>query len=141
MGNLDAKRDWGYAPDYVESMWLMLQQEEPGDYVVATNRSHSVAEFAGKAFAVAGLDWQDHVKVDRRFLRPLDVRFLQGDYAKAEERLGWRPRVHFDELVTLMVKEDLDRWQRWQNGERFPWDAVNYPGEDRILSRYQRIDR
>jgi len=141
IGNLDAKRDWGYAPDYVESMWLMLQQDEPGDYVVATNESHSVKEFAEKAFAVAGLDWQDYVKVDRRFLRPLDVRFLQGDYSSAEERLGWRPKVTFDELVTMMVKEDMDRWKRWQNGERFPWDAVNYPGEDKILSRYQRIDR
>jgi GDPmannose 4,6-dehydratase len=141
IGNLDARRDWGYAPDYVESMWLMLQQDEPGDYVIATNESHSVMEFAKKAFAVAGLDWQDYVKVDKRFLRPLDVRFLQGDYSRAEERLGWTPRVTFDELVTMMVKEDLDRWQRWQNGERFPWDAVNYPSEDKILSRYQQIDR
>ncbi|RJS84623.1 GDP-mannose 4,6-dehydratase, partial [Methanophagales archaeon] len=83
LGNLDAKRDWGYAPEYVESMWLMLQQKEPDDYVIATNESHSVREFAEKAFDVVGLDWQEYIKVDKRFLRPLDVNYLQGDYSKA----------------------------------------------------------
>ena len=141
LGNLDAKRDWGYAPDYVESMWLMLQQKEPDDYVIATNEAYSVREFAEKAFDVAGLDWQEYVKVDERFLRPLDVNFLQGNYSKAKEKLGWEPKVKFDKLVEIMVKEDLSRWERWQSGERFPWDAPNYPSEDKIISRYQRIDR
>jgi GDPmannose 4,6-dehydratase len=141
LGNLDAKRDWGYAPDYVESMWMMLQQNEPGDYVVATNQAHSVREFAEKAFDVCGLDWQEYVKVDKRFLRPVDVNLLCGDYSKAKEKLGWKPKVKFDELLKIMVKEDLNRWKRWQKGEKFPWDAPNYPDEDKIISRYQRIDR
>lgn len=141
LGNLEAKRDWGYAPEYVESMWLILQQKEPDDYVIATNESHSVREFAERAFDVVGLDWQDYTKVDKRFFRPLDVNFLQGDYSKAKEKLGWIPKVKFGELVNIMVKEDLSRWERWQSGERFPWDAPNYPSEDKIISRYQRIDR
>lgn len=135
LGNLEAKRDWGYAPEYVESMWLMLQQESPGDYVIATNESHSVKEFVDRAFGTVGLDWVKYVKVDKRLLRPLDVNFLQGDYSKAKQKLDWSPQVKFDKLVELMVKEDLNRWDRWQKGERFPWDAPNYPGEDRILSR------
>lgn len=141
LGNLEAKRDWGYAPEYVESMWLILQQKEPDDYVIATNESHSVREFAERAFDVVGLDWQDYIKVDKRFFRPLDVNFLQGDYSKAKEKLGWTPKVKFGELVNIMVKEDLSRWERWQSGERFPWDAPNYPSEDKIISRYQTIDR
>lgn len=141
VGNLDAMRDWGYAPDFVESMFLMLQQEAPDDYVVATNESHSVREFAEKAFAAVGLDYRDHVKVDRRFMRPLDVRHLRGDYRKAEERLGWKPRVNFDRLLSLMVQADRDRWEKWMNGEQFPWDAFHYPHENKILSRSQRMDR
>lgn len=141
LGNLDAKRDWGYAPDYVEAMWLILQQKEPDDYVIATNEAHSVKEFAENAFDAAGLDWQEHVKVDKRFLRPVDVHSLCGDYSKAREKFGWKPRIKFDQLVKLMVKEDLSRWERWQNGERFPWDASCYPSEDGIISRYQKVDR
>jgi len=141
LGNLEAKRDWGYAPEYVESMWLMLQQDEPDDYVIATNESHSVAEFVERAFEIVDLDWHKYVKVDERFLRPLDVDLLHGDYSKAKQRIGWEPEVKFDRLVEIMVKEDLDRWQRWQKGERFPWDAPNYPSEDKILSRMLRLDR
>lgn len=141
LGNLEAKRDWGYAPDYVKSMWLMLQEKEPDDYVIATNEAHSVREFAEKAFNIVGLDAQEHVKVDKRFLRPLDVNFLQGDYSKAREKLGWKPAVKFDELVKIMVDSDLNRWERWQSGERFPWDAPYYPNEAKIISRYQRVDR
>jgi GDPmannose 4,6-dehydratase len=139
LGNLDARRDWGYAPEYVESMWLMLQQKEPDDYVVATNESHSVREFVEKAYDFADLDWQEYVKTDPKFLRPLEVSYLQGDCSKIE-KLGWKRIVKFDELIKIMVKEDITRWERWQNGERFPWDAPNYPGEDKIISKYQEKD-
>lgn len=139
LGNLDAKRDWGYAPDYVESMWLILQQKEPDDYVIATNEAHSVREFAEKAFNVVGLDWQEYVRVDKRFLRPLDVNFLQGNYLKAEKKLGWEPKVKFDKLVRIMVKEDLNRWNRWMSGEKFPWDAPNYPTEAKIITRVLKV--
>jgi len=140
LGNLEAKRDWGYAPEYVESMWLMLQQEEPDDYVIATGKAHSVREFVERAFEVAGLDnWEELVEVDRRFLRPLDVPLLVGDYSKAKQKLKWEPKTRFNELVELMVKEEIKRWTRWLNGERFPWDAPNYPSENRILTRAMRM--
>uniref|UniRef100_A0A7C2P8M4 GDP-mannose 4,6-dehydratase n=1 Tax=candidate division WOR-3 bacterium TaxID=2052148 RepID=A0A7C2P8M4_UNCW3 len=139
LGNLEAKRDWGYAPEYVESMWLMLQQHEPDDYIIATGESHSVKEFCEIAFDTVGLDWQEYVKVDRRFMRPLDVNYLQGDYSKAKKKLGWVPRTKFKQLVKIMVKEDLNRWERWLNGEKFPWDAPNYPNEYKILTRALRI--
>jgi len=139
LGNLEAKRDWGYAPEYVESMWLMLQQDEPDDYVIATGEAHSVRDFCERAFDVAGLDWQEHVKVDKRFMRPLDVNYLRGDYSKAKKKLGWEPRTKFKKLVEIMVKEDLNRWERWVNGEKFPWDAPNYPSEAKILTRALRV--
>jgi len=139
LGNLEAKRDWGYAPEYVKSMWLMLQQKEPDDYVIATNETHSVQEFMEKACGILGLDWHQYVKVSQRFLRPLDVDVLQGDYSKAKMRLGWEPEVKFDKLIEIMVKEDVDRWQRWQKGQRFPWDAPNYPTETNILTRVPKV--
>jgi len=139
LGNLEAKRDWGYAPEYVESMVLMLQQKEPDDYVVATGESHSVKEFVQKAFNVVGLDWQEYVKIDKRFMRPLDVPNLRGDYSKARRKLGWNPKIRFDELVKLMVKEEVNRWKRWMRGERFPWDAPSYPSENSILTRALRM--
>jgi GDPmannose 4,6-dehydratase len=108
LGNLDAKRDWGYAPDYVEAMWLMLQQEEPGDYVVATGAAHSVREFCEAAFAEAGLDWQDHVEIDPRYFRPTEVDHLLGDASATREKLGWAPKVGFAELVTRMVAHDME---------------------------------
>lgn len=107
LGNLDAKRDWGHAADYVEAMWLMLQQDEPDDYVVATGESHSVREFVEMAFSVAGLDWRDHVKTDERFMRPAEVPELRGDASKAREKLGWRPKTSFEELVEMMVRADI----------------------------------
>lgn len=139
LGNLEAKRDWGYAPEYVESMWLMLQQDEPDDYVIATNETHSVKEFVETAFNIVNIDWQKYVSVDKRFFRPLDVNQLKGDYSKAERKLGWRPKVKFNELVEIMVKSDLDRWKGWLNGERFPWDASNYPNEAHILTKTLRV--
>ena len=139
LGNLEAKRDWGYSPEYVCSMWLMLQQDEPDDYVIATNESHSVKEFAEEAFKIVNLNWQDFVKVDKRFSRPLDVNFLLGDYSKAKEKLGWEPKVKFSQLVEIMVKEDLTRWQKWQKGKHFPWDASNYSNEARILTRSLKV--
>ena len=139
LGNLESKRDWGYAPDYVESMWLMLQQKEPDDYVIATNETHSVKEFCEKAFDIVNLNWQDYVKTDKRFLRPLDVEFLQGNYSKAKKKLGWKPRVKFSKLVEIMVKEDLNRWEKWQKGEHFPWDAYNYPDEAKIITRALKV--
>jgi len=109
MGNLDAERDWGYAADYVEAMWLMLQQEKPRDYVIATGVTHSVRQLLEIAFRCVGLDYRNHVEVDPQHLRPAEVHHLRGDYSKAERELGWRPKVSFEELVTLMVKEDLAR--------------------------------
>ncbi len=109
LGNLDAQRDWGYAVDYVEAMWLMLQQPEPDDYVIATGEKHSVRQFAQLAFSYAGLDWQDHVHVNPARLRPIDVSTLCGNAAKARRVLGWAPKVSFPELVAMMVQADLDR--------------------------------
>jgi GDPmannose 4,6-dehydratase len=112
LGNLDARRDWGYAGDYVRAMWLMLQQDKPDDYVVATGEQHSVREFAELAFSHAGLDWQAHVEVDPALLRPAEVNTLRGDATKARQRLGWQPNVTFRELVTMMVDADLERVAR-----------------------------
>ena len=109
MGNLDAERDWGYAGDYVEAMWLMLQQEKPQDYVIATGVTHSVRQLLEIAFRCVGLDYRDHVEIDPLHLRPAEVHHLRGDYSKAERELGWRPKVSFEELITLMVEEDLAR--------------------------------
>lgn len=109
LGNLDAKRDWGYARDYVEAMWLMLQQEQPDDYVVATGATHSVREFVEEAFTYAGLDWREHVKVDSKYFRPAEVDLLLGDSTKARTRLGWKPRVAFEGLVRIMVDADMEQ--------------------------------
>jgi GDPmannose 4,6-dehydratase len=108
LGNLDAERDWGYAKDYVEAMWMMLQQDEPDDYVVATGEAHSVRELVDVAFDHVGLDPDDHIEIDERFLRPAEVEHLIGDAAKAREKLGWVPRTSFEELVRLMVDADVE---------------------------------
>ncbi|MBB6052085.1 GDP-mannose 4,6-dehydratase [Armatimonas rosea] len=109
MGNLDAKRDWGFAGDYVEAMWLMLQQDAPDDYVVATGETHTVQELVEVAFERAGLDWQKYVVIDPRFIRPAEVDLLIGDPAKAKAKLGWTPKTSFKELVHMMVDSDLAR--------------------------------
>ncbi len=106
LGNLDAKRDWGYAPDYVRAMWMMLQADVPDDFVIATGETHTVREFCEKAFAEVGLDWQKYVEIDPRYFRPTEVDLLIGDATKAHEKLGWRPEVGFDELVRRMVRHD-----------------------------------
>ncbi|MGE4233570.1 MAG: GDP-mannose 4,6-dehydratase [Bacteriovoracia bacterium] len=107
LGNLDAKRDWGYAKDYVEAMWLMLQQDKPDDYVISTGETHSVREFLDIAFDYVNVDWKKVVELDERYLRPTEVDLLIGDCSKAKEKLGWKPRLSFTELVQLMVREDL----------------------------------
>lgn len=109
LGNLDAKRDWGYAKDFVEGMWLMLQQEKPDDYVLATNSTHSVREFLDVAFTHVGLNWHDYVEIDPRYFRPAEVDLLIGDYSKAQRQLGWAPKVGFEDLVRIMVDADLGR--------------------------------
>jgi GDPmannose 4,6-dehydratase len=108
LGNLKAKRDWGYAPEYVEAMWLMLQQDEPDDFVIGTGEAHSVQEFVEEAFRYVDLDWQKKVEVDRRYLRPTDINHLRADTTKARERLQWQPRVGFLDLVHIMVDADLE---------------------------------
>ena len=107
LGNLDAKRDWGYAGDYVEAMWLMLQQEEPDDYVIATGEPHTVRELLDLAFGYVKLDWKKYVKNDPRYYRPTEVDLLVGDASKAKRKLGWEPKVSFKELITMMVESDL----------------------------------
>lgn len=112
LGNLDAKRDWGFAGDYVEAMWRMLQQEAPDDFVICTGETHSVREFCEFAFGRAGLDYKDHVVVDERFFRPAEVDLLVGDAAKAEAQFGWKARTRFSQLVEMMVDHDLETLQR-----------------------------
>jgi GDPmannose 4,6-dehydratase len=112
LGNLDAERDWGFAGDYVEAMWLMLQQDRGDDYVVATGVTHSVREFAERAFAELGLDWREHVEVDQRYFRPTEVALLRGDATKARQVLNWRPKVGFEELVRMMIAHDGDLARR-----------------------------
>ena len=108
LGNLDAKRDWGYAEDYIEAMWLMLQQNTPEDYVISTGESHSVKEWVEASFRCLDLDWRKYVKIDKRFIRPVDVDLLVGDSSKAEKKLGWKTKVSFNELVKIMVEYDYN---------------------------------
>lgn len=134
LGNLDARRDWGYAPDYVAAMWKMLQHDEPGDFVIGTGEAHSVREFLDEAFGYVGLDWHDYVKIDPRYFRPTEVDYLLADASRAREVFGWTPRVYFHDLVRVMVDADLElmgldspgegrrilethhgRWHRWED--------------------------
>jgi len=109
LGNLDAVRDWGHAQEYVEAMWLMLQQDEPENYIIATNRSNTLRELCDVAFAHAGLDWQEHVDTDERFMRPTEIAASRGDFSKAKAKLGWSPKISFEELIRLMVDADIAR--------------------------------
>jgi GDPmannose 4,6-dehydratase len=120
LGNVDAQRDWGYAKEYVEMMWLMLQQDKPDDFVVATNETHSVSEFCEAAFGHVGLDWKKYVKHDARYERPAEVELLIGDPSKAAKQLGWKPTVRFKELVKIMVDHDLDLAKRESQIAKLP---------------------
>lgn len=108
LGNLEAKRDWGYAPEYVEAMWLILQQEYPEDFVIGTGEAHSVKDFLEEAFGYVNLDWREYIEIDPRYFRPKDVEFLISDASKAREKLGWVPKITFRELVRIMVDYDLE---------------------------------
>jgi GDPmannose 4,6-dehydratase len=135
VGNLKSKRDWGYAPEYMEAIYLMMQQDKPETYVISTNEAHSVEELAKVSFEVLNLDWKDYVKTDKKYNRPLDINLLKGDYSKAKNELGWEPKTKFHELIKLMVNEDLKRWTMFLDGKVFPWDAPLYPDEMNILQK------
>lgn len=116
LGNLDSKRDWGYAKEYVEAMWLMLQQDKPDDYVIATNETHTIREFLDEAFGHVGMDWNKYVEIDPRYYRPAEVDLLIGDATKAETQLGWKPQTTFKELVKIMVDADVEQLRKAQAG-------------------------
>ncbi|MDD5630387.1 MAG: GDP-mannose 4,6-dehydratase, partial [Elusimicrobia bacterium] len=129
LGNLEARRDWGYAPEYVEAMWMMLQQDKPDDFIIATGETHSIQEFVEAAFAHAGLDWRKHVKIDPRYFRPAEVDVLLGDYSKAERVLRWKPRVKFKDLVRIMVDADMTAVKN--EAPRIPADGLLFKGPSR----------
>ena len=135
LGNLDAIRDWGYAPEYMEAIHSILQQDKPDDFVISTGESHSVREFAELAFSLVGLDSKKFIKIDKRFFRPLDVNYLHGDSNKAKETFGWTPKTTFEDLVKIMLDEDLKKWKMFVDGKTFPWDAPLYPNELRLITR------
>ncbi len=124
LGNLNAKRDWGYAPEFVEGIWKSLQTKKADDYVMATNESHSVKEFVNKACEIAAVP-KNKIFSNKTFLRPHDVEYLQGDYSKAKKILKWEPKIKFEKLVKIMVEEDINRWEQKLRGEYAPWDAGN----------------
>ena len=124
LGNLDARRDWGHAKEYVEAMWLMLQQPEPDDYVIATGESHSVRDCLEEAFSYAGIDWQDYVEIDPKYYRPAEVDMLVGDASKAKSKLGWRPKTGFKQLVRLMVDADLKLAAKEAHLSNFGWSNI-----------------
>ncbi|MFX0198278.1 MAG: GDP-mannose 4,6-dehydratase [Candidatus Hodarchaeota archaeon] len=128
MGNLDSQRDWGYAKEYVEAMWLMLQQDEPTDYVVATGKAHTVRKLLQIAFTCVGLNWEDHIVIDENLIRPAEVNRLLGDASKAKEKLCWKPRVSFEELIAMMVESDLKKLKdvNYINGEYKRSEAVYF---------------
>jgi len=135
LGNLESKRDWGFAPEYMEAIHSMLQQKNPKTFVISTDESHRVKDFVKLAFEMVGLNWKKYVKTDKRFFRPLDVHHLEGDSRKAKNELGWSPKIKFEKLVKIMVDEDLRRWKMFLDGKSFPWDAPLYPDEINIITR------
>ena len=135
LGYLDSSRDWGFAPEYVEGMWKILQYKKPDDYVLSTGESHTVKEFVIEAFSYLDLKWQKYVKSDKKLYRILEVEQLNGDSTKAKKHLKWEAKTKFKDLVKIMVDKDLKRWQDWQKGKRFPWDAVNYIDKSTAILR------
>jgi GDPmannose 4,6-dehydratase len=142
LGNLDARRDWGYAPEYVEAMWLMLQQENPDDYIIATGETHSVEEFVEEAFGLLGLNWRKHVEIDQRYIRPTEVDLLLGDYSKAKKKLAWEPKVSFKELVRIMVEADLELAKReaHMNNYRGERPETGVGNGERVKSGVMRVE-
>jgi GDPmannose 4,6-dehydratase len=133
LGNLDARRDWGYAPEYIRAMWLMLQQDEPGDFAVGTGETHTVREFVARAFDVVGLNWEDHVVLNQAFYRPADVNVLQADASKARAVLKWAPKVNLDRLVEIMVENDIKRHRGEKHLAKSPMEpSVSSIGGDRL---------
>ena len=135
LGNLKAKRDWGFAGEYVYAMYKMMQQRKPDNFVISTGESHSVSEFAKEAFDLVGLNWKKYVKSDPRFFRPLEVDYLRGNSQKAIKHLKWKPKITFKKLVKLMLDADLKRWNDFLDGKAFPWDAPLYPEETNLITR------
>ena len=138
LGNLEARRDWGYAPEYVEAMWLVMQQDKADDYVVATGETHSVREFVEEAFRIAELDYSRYLKTDHIFLRPKDVDLLCGDCSKLKDVLPSQKKTSFKDLIEIMVEADIERWSSYLKGKMFPWDALNYPGDIKLLKRHMK---
>ena len=136
LGNLSAKRDWGYAPEYVQGMWMMLQQKRPDDCILATNEIHSIKEFVIESCKIAGISSSKIISSKENF-RPNDVLKLRGDYSKVKKKIGWKPKTNFKRLVKLMVEEDISRWKRWLKGEQFPWDAA-ISGEDSFILKQHK---
>jgi GDPmannose 4,6-dehydratase len=134
LGNLTAKRDWGYAPEYVEGMWMMLQQKIPDDYILATNEVYSVKDFVKEACTVAGIS-TSKIKSDKQNMRPHDIKSLQGSFSKAEKKLGWKPKIKFKKLVKIMVEEDISRWEKWLKKEYQPWDAAIAGNDSHVISK------
>jgi GDPmannose 4,6-dehydratase len=137
LGNLSAKRDWGYAPEYVEGMWMMLQQKEPSDYVLATGEAHSIKELVEEACKIAGVS-VSKIKSTKENFRPYDVLDLKGDYSKAKKKIGWKPKTTFKKLVKIMVEEDISRWERWLKGEHFPWDAATSGYDSQVIFKNKK---
>ena len=139
LGNIDSKRDWGFAPEYTEGMWKILQQKKPDDFVLATGENHTVKEFTELAFNHVDLDWKKFVKIDKKLFRVLEVNQLKGNNSKAKKTLKWKPKTKFEKLVKILVDEDIKRWTLFKEGKHFPWDAFNYIDENKILfRRYNR---
>jgi GDPmannose 4,6-dehydratase len=138
VGNIESIRDWGYAEEYVEAMWRILQLDNPDDFVVATGEAHSVEDLIRSAFSRADLDYKKYIRTDESLIRPIDVNFLLGDISKLNKFSSWEPKVKFNQLVNMMVDSDIDRWSKYLNGEIFPWDAPSYPHELKIKSRLRK---